>query len=71
MYDVTCGSILGFSIAYFSYRRYFPRLRSSKCDEPFPSREATFNKGFGKIRDDEETAREARNFGLSDDDNED
>jgi hypothetical protein len=72
VYDVTCGSILGFSIAYFSYRRYFPRLRSVRCDQPYPSREDIFNKGFGKIRDDEETAREDRHFdGLSDDDNED
>jgi diacylglycerol diphosphate phosphatase/phosphatidate phosphatase len=68
VYDVTCGSILGFSIAYFSYRRYFPRLRSAKCDEPFPSRETVFNEGFGKIKDDEETARGgARDFVLSDD----
>jgi diacylglycerol diphosphate phosphatase / phosphatidate phosphatase len=70
VYDVTCGSILGMGIAYFSYRRYYPRLRSSKCDEPFPSRESSFNEGFAKIKNDEETARTAREFGLSEEDEE-
>jgi diacylglycerol diphosphate phosphatase/phosphatidate phosphatase len=66
---VTCGSILGISIAYFSYRRYYPRLHSSKCDEPFPSREDTFNAGFAKMRDDEEALRGADDFALSDEEN--
>lgn len=66
VYDVTCGSILGMSIAYFSYRRYYPRLRSPKCDEPFASREAIFNQGFAKIKGDEETGRATRTFDLSD-----
>jgi diacylglycerol diphosphate phosphatase / phosphatidate phosphatase len=34
-YDVTVGSLLGFTVAYFSYRRYFPRLRSANCAEPY------------------------------------
>jgi diacylglycerol diphosphate phosphatase/phosphatidate phosphatase len=67
VYDVTCGSILGMSIAYFSYRRYYPRLHSPKCDEPFPSREASFNEGFGKLKNDEEIARSPEEFALSDD----
>jgi diacylglycerol diphosphate phosphatase/phosphatidate phosphatase len=70
VYDVTCGSILGMGIAYFSYRRYYPRLRSPKCDEPFPSRESSFNEGFAKIKNDEETARTAREFELSEEDEE-
>lgn len=64
MYDVTCGSILGIGIAFFSYRRYYPRLHSPKCDEPFPSRATSFNEGFGKIKDDEEAARRADEFDL-------
>jgi len=72
VYDVTCGSILGMSVAYFSYRRYYPRLQSAKCDEPFPSRETSFNEGFGKLKNDEEaTVRGAREFdveGLDSDD---
>ena len=59
------------SIAYFSYRRYYPRLHSPKCDEPFPSRESSFNEGFGKIKNDEEAVRPAREFDLSDNDNDD
>lgn len=55
------------AIAYFSYRRYYPRLHSAKCNEPFESRESSFNKGFAKIKDDEEVARPARDFDLSDD----
>ena len=38
VFDVTCGSLLGMLMAYFSYRRYFPSLRSARCDEPYPSR---------------------------------
>ena len=38
VYDVTIGSLLGILIAYFSYRRYYPPLRSPRCDIPFPSR---------------------------------
>ena len=72
VYDVTCGSILGMAIAFFSYRRYYPRLRSPKCDEPFPSRETLFNEGFGKLKNDEETGRvaAAREFDLDDDEEE-
>jgi diacylglycerol diphosphate phosphatase / phosphatidate phosphatase len=38
VYDVTCGSLVGMLTAYFSYRRYYPSLRLTKCDEPYPSR---------------------------------
>lgn len=66
VYDVTIGSILGMGITYFSYRRYFPMLRSSKCDIPFSSR-ADGQDGFGKIKNDEEAlARSAGNFELDD-----
>jgi diacylglycerol diphosphate phosphatase / phosphatidate phosphatase len=63
VYDVTCGSILGMAIAYFSYRRYYPRLRYPKCDEPFASK-ATDGEGFAKLRDDEEAQRGAEDFAL-------
>jgi len=55
VYDVTCGGILGMTIAYWSYRRFFPRLRNEHCDVPYPSPSA--REGFSKIKDDEETAR--------------
>jgi len=69
VYDVTCGAILGMGVTYFSYRRYYPRLNSPRCHEPFPSRESSFNDGFGKVRDDEEAAAgSAGNFELDDSD---
>ena len=38
VYDVTVGSLLGVSIAFFSYKRYYPGLKSPMCDTPYPSR---------------------------------
>ena len=38
VYDVTTGSLLGMLVAYFSYKRYYPGLKSLKCDDPYPSR---------------------------------
>ncbi|POS87568.1 hypothetical protein EPUL_001646, partial [Erysiphe pulchra] len=63
VYDVTCGIIIGISMAYFSYRRYFPNLQSSRCDEPHKSRFSNSNEGFGKVKNDEETGRPERDFG--------
>lgn len=68
VYDVTCGSILGMGIAYFSYRRYFPRLHTTKCDEPYQSRGSVFNEGFAKVKADEEVARSPRGFESDDED---
>lgn len=54
VYDVTTGSVLGMLLAYFSYRRYYPRLNSPHCDTPFPSRaEWASRNGFGKLKDEE------------------
>jgi diacylglycerol diphosphate phosphatase/phosphatidate phosphatase len=57
VYDVTVGSILGMAIGYFSYRRYYPRLRHPQCHEPFVSRATNADAGFAKIKNDEEIAR--------------
>ncbi|PYH92483.1 PAP2 domain protein [Aspergillus ellipticus CBS 707.79] len=54
VYDVTCGSVLGLSIAYFSYRRYYPTLRSVTCDMPYGRDDALGSDGFSKLADDEE-----------------
>ena len=51
VYDVTVGSILGLTIAHFTYRRYYPALGALHCDEPFPSR--LDNSTNGKLRDEE------------------
>lgn len=38
VFDVTCGSLLGMSVAYLSYRRYYRCLTHPKCEVPFPNR---------------------------------
>lgn len=53
VYDVTVGSALGMSIAYWSYRRYWPRLSSHKCDEPYPF-PVKDEGGWERVRDEEE-----------------
>lgn len=53
VYDVTCGSVLGVLIAYFSYRRYYPSLRSVACDTPYDRADGAAD-GFSKLPSDEE-----------------
>ncbi|KAL4924194.1 phosphatase PAP2 family protein [Aspergillus undulatus] len=53
VYDVTSGTILGSVTAHFCYRRYFPPLRSFRCDTPY-SKDDFGPDGFSKIPDDEE-----------------
>ncbi|MCJ1224381.1 hypothetical protein MMC12_001026 [Toensbergia leucococca] len=66
VYDVTIGSLLGILIAYFSYRRYYPGLKSPHCDIPFPSRQDTVQKGLGKLKDEEERVQSAETFPFDD-----
>jgi len=67
VYDVTCGSILGISVAYFSYRRYYPSLRTKNCDVPYPSRAESLSvNGFAKVKDEEERVGDALEFTLDD-----
>ncbi len=66
VYDVTVGSIIGMSLAYFSYRRYYPSLKSPLCDTPFPSRAETASKnGTGRVRDEEESMQRSDSFSAS------
>ncbi|KAL5343583.1 phosphatidic acid phosphatase type 2/haloperoxidase [Aspergillus crustosus] len=53
VYDVTAGTILGSAVAQFCYRRYYPPLRSFRCDTPY-GKEDFGPEGFSKIPDDEE-----------------
>jgi diacylglycerol diphosphate phosphatase / phosphatidate phosphatase len=64
VYDVTCGSLLGFLIARFSYRRYYPQLRETKCHVPFP---LPAEDGNGKLKDEEERIASAGEFGIAGD----
>lgn len=59
VYDVTVGSVLGIVVAYFSYTRYYPSLRSSKCDTPYPSRADLATPGM-KLKDEEAMAGSLR-----------
>ncbi|PYH37429.1 phosphatase PAP2 family protein [Aspergillus neoniger CBS 115656] len=54
VYDVTCGSLLGLMVAYFSYRRYYPALRSVTCDCPYGRDDITGPDRFSKLPGDEE-----------------
>ena len=67
VYDVTTGSILGMLLAYFSYRRYYPKLNSPHCEIPFPSRaEWASSHNFGKLKDEEIRIGRAEDFDVDD-----
>lgn len=70
VYDITAGSLLGFTVARFSYRRYFRRLRDPKCDVPYPSRADVARRegltGSGKRDLEEQRVRAAEEFELDD-----
>ena len=63
VYDVTTGSVLGLLVAYYTYRRYYPALRNSKCATPYPNPGESMN-GFSKLKDDEERISGAGEFEL-------
>jgi diacylglycerol diphosphate phosphatase/phosphatidate phosphatase len=65
VYDVTVGSLLGISVAYYTYRRYYPPLRHSKCATPYPN-PADSMSGFAKVKDEEERVRGVEEFELED-----
>ncbi|KXJ88620.1 PAP2 domain protein [Microdochium bolleyi] len=57
VYDVCTGTLLGFTVAFFTYRRYWPRLSSRECQEPYPppgSAEAEERDGWRRVRDEED-----------------
>lgn len=53
VWDVTCGAILGLSVAWFSYRRYYPQLRSLRCDVPYDKADLA-REGFDRLDDEEQ-----------------
>lgn len=57
VYDVCTGALLGWVVAYWSYRRYWPRLSSRHCDEPYPGPEPIAMSRYGRLRDEEEGAQ--------------
>lgn len=58
VYDVCVGALLGWVVTYWSYRRYWPRLSSSRCNEPYagpPGADEELAR-YGRVRDEEEAA---------------
>ncbi|KAF2494630.1 acid phosphatase/Vanadium-dependent haloperoxidase [Lophium mytilinum] len=67
VYDVTTGSIIGLLVAFYTYRRYYPSLKSRGCDTPYPNpADSADGKGFGKLKDEEERIQSARDFEVDD-----
>ncbi|KAK4228669.1 phosphatidic acid phosphatase type 2/haloperoxidase [Podospora fimiseda] len=57
VYDVCIGALLGWIVTYWSYRRYWPRLGSGRCDEPYagPLNSGDDTAGrYGRLRDEED-----------------
>ncbi|KAI1171114.1 PAP2 superfamily protein [Nemania sp. FL0916] len=55
VYDVCTGSLLGIIVAFWSYRRYWPRLSSRDCSDPYPPPGVSHEgDGWQRVRDEEE-----------------
>ncbi|KAJ6125764.1 hypothetical protein N7523_003384 [Penicillium sp. IBT 18751x] len=54
VWDVTCGGLLGMLVGWFSYRRYYPPLRSVFCDEPWNKTESSAIEEFARLNDEEQ-----------------
>lgn len=71
VYDVGVGAGLGWVVGYWSYRRYWPRLGSGRCEEPYagPVTDAVGEDGngggrYGRLGDEEEGLSRGRNVGV-------
>ncbi|KAK3343110.1 phosphatidic acid phosphatase type 2/haloperoxidase [Neurospora tetraspora] len=62
--DVCVGAVMGWVITYWNYRRYWPRLSSGRCEEPYSGMtgereyagQGDVNGRYGRVRDEEEGA---------------
>lgn len=63
VYDVTCGGLLGFGIALFCYRRYYPPLWKKRCAEPFGPPAAGEERG---VKDEEARIAGAGEYEIED-----
>jgi diacylglycerol diphosphate phosphatase / phosphatidate phosphatase len=64
VYDVCSGAILGSTVAYWSYRRHWPKLTSKNCDEPHPRPGSRGQGGWDRLRDEEEGGDHGNNVGY-------
>ncbi|KAL5121650.1 hypothetical protein ACEQ8H_000336 [Pleosporales sp. CAS-2024a] len=70
VYDVSVGSLLGLAVAHYTYRRYFPPLRSRACAEPYPNPAHDVARGWKKVEDMERVIGEYELDDFSDNDEE-
>ena len=55
VWDVSVGAVMGMVVGYWSYRRYWPRLGSGRCEVPYEGPVAVdAGEGYGRVRDEEE-----------------
>ena len=56
VFDVVSGSILGLMLTYFNWRRYYPSLLATGCEEPYAqvAGSGKNGNGFQRVRDEEE-----------------
>ncbi|TQS34402.1 hypothetical protein Golomagni_05216 [Golovinomyces magnicellulatus] len=59
VYDISVGSLIGMTVAYWSYRRHWPTLTSDECDEPYPSTASDNPPAWQQIRDEEQGGAES------------
>ncbi|KAK3291227.1 phosphatidic acid phosphatase type 2/haloperoxidase [Chaetomium fimeti] len=71
VYDVGVGGLLGYTVGYWSYRRYWPRLGSGRCEEPYAGPPEAGEDGvgggrggYGRLGDEEEGLARGRNVGI-------
>lgn len=66
VFDVTVGSTLGMSVAWFSYRRYYRSLKHLHCEVPYPSPwEYAIAQGSKRVKDVEHQGRD-EDFSIED-----
>src|SRR3569833_107977 len=68
VYDVCTGSLIGWVVGYWSYRRYWPRLSSRHCDEPYPGPAASLGRDgdrYRRLHDEEEGGGQTVGYELS------
>lgn len=72
--DVLGGTLLGFAIAYFNFRRYYPSLLEKGCEEPYTAGNGSRRGSPGgpggaeflRMRDEEEMFGEGERFSMGD-----
>jgi diacylglycerol diphosphate phosphatase/phosphatidate phosphatase len=66
VWDVGVGSLLGWTTAYWSYRRYWPRLSNPRCYDPYPDPPSGDEPSarYGRVRDEEEGSGSGQTVGF-------